>query len=255
MDYNARMFPHDDYSAAAAQPRHFATTQWSVILAAGDAGRANTREALAQLCETYWYPLYAYVRRRSPTSHEAQDLTQAFFAHLLEKEALAKAQPERGRFRAFLLSACKNFLTNQWSKDQAAKRGGGMGAIRLDFEAGDSRYQFEPAHELTPELLFERQWVTTLLNQVLENLRSELAATGKEDHFVELKSALTGDAAADDYEAAGQKLGISAAAAKQAAYRLRKRYRELLRAEVGRTVSGEEEIDDEIGRLFECLGG
>lgn len=235
--------------------RHFATTQWSVVLAAGDARNVDSREALAQLCETYWYPLYVYVRRRTNSSHEAQDLTQAFFAHLLEKEAIAKAQPERGRFRAFLLSAFKNYLANEWTKAQAAKRGGGKTELSLDFASGDSRYQIEPAHDLTPEKLFERQWVTTLLDHVLDNLRSELAAAGKENHFHQLKTALLGDAAADDYEQAAQALGISPAAAKQAAYRLRKRYKELLRVEVGRTVADRGDIDEEIHGLFESLGG
>jgi RNA polymerase sigma factor (sigma-70 family) len=239
---------------AGGERRHFATTQWSVVIAAGNAQRPDAREALAQLCEAYWYPLYAYVRRRVPSTHEANDLTQAFFAHLLEKEAIAKAQPERGRFRAFLLAAFKNFLANEWNKERAEKRGGGRAELALDFSKGDSRYQIEPAHELTPEKLYERRWVTTLLEQVLARLRLELKESGKEAHFDELKTALLGEASAEEYERAGAALGISPAAAKQAAYRLRKRYRELLRAEVARTVAHEDEIDAEIGRLFESLG-
>src|SRR5690348_10440721 len=146
--------PADSMDASSNPgPRRFATTQWSVVLAARDG--ANCRPALAQLCESYWYPLYVYVRRSAGNVHEAQDLTQAFFAHLLEKNAFAKADPDRGRFRAFLLAALKNFLANERDKKQAVKRGGSHTELSLNFDDGESRYQIEPAHELTPEKLFE----------------------------------------------------------------------------------------------------
>jgi RNA polymerase sigma-70 factor (ECF subfamily) len=235
-------------------PQHFATTQWSIVVAAGHADGAKSRVALSQLCEAYWFPLYAYVRRRVSQVDEAQDLTQAFFAHLLEKQALLKAERERGRFRAFLLTALKNFLTNEWYKEHAAKRGGGRSELSLDFTKGESDFKIEPADRLTPELLYERQWVLTVLNNVLEALRQELTSAGKGEQFEVLKGALTGEASADEYERAGASLGISPAAAKQAAYRLRKRYRDLFRAEVARTVAAEEDVDDEIGRLLETLG-
>ena len=234
--------------------QHFATTQWSVVVAAGTADSPTSREALSQLCETYWYPLYAYARRRVDNVHVAQDLTQAFFACLLERHTIAKADPNRGRFRAFLLTALQNFLTNEWEKARSVKRGGGKAELSLDFESGESRYQTEPVHDLTPEKLFERRWVLTILDQVLESLKSELSQAGRLQYFEQFKEALTGETAKDDYSKAAVELGITQTAAKQAAYRLRKRYRELFRQEVGRTLGPDEEIDQEIGRLLQHLG-
>lgn len=232
----------------------FATTQWSVVLAAGDQRNDDAHRALTDLCETYWYPLYAYVRRRVPSTHEAQDLIQAFFAHLIEKDAIARAQPDRGRFRAFLLTALKNFLANERGKARAEKRGGGKAQLSLDFDSAESRFQIEPSHELTPEKLFERRWVLTLIDQVLERLRCELDEAGRLAEFEELKDALIGEATADEYAQAATVLGITPAAAKQAAYRLRKRYRQLFREEVARTIARDEDVDDEIQRLLEHLG-
>jgi RNA polymerase sigma factor (sigma-70 family) len=237
-----------------ARKQHFATTRWSIVLAAGDVDRQGSRAALAQLCESYWYPVYAYVRRRVHDVHEAQDLTQTFFSYLLEKQTIARADPGRGRFRAFLLTALQNFLANEWDKARAAKRGGGKIELSLDFDAGESRYQIEPSHELTAERLYERRWVLTILDQVLESLRSELTQDGKPQYFEQFKGALTGEATAEGYTQAAVALGITPAAAKQAAYRLRKRYRELFRAEVARTVEREEDVDQEIGRLLSVLG-
>lgn len=224
------------------------------MLAAGQAVSRESRRALESLCRAYWFPVYAYVRRHASIAEDAQDLTQGFFAHLLDKDALGKAHPERGRFRAFLLTALKNFLANERQKARAEKRGGGKAALSLDFHAGESRYQFEPFHELTPEKLFERRWVLALLDQVLSSLRTELAEEGKELHFEQLKGGIVGEMSSDGYEQAAAALGISAAAAKQAAYRLRKRYRELFRLEVARTVAEDAEVDDEIGRLLGILG-
>ena len=234
--------------------QHFATTQWSVVVAAGGADSPISREALSQLCETYWYPLYAYARRRVDNVHIAQDLTQTFFACLLERHTIANADPNRGRFRAFLLTALQNFLTNEWEKARAVKRGGGKAELSLDFESGESRYQIEPAHDLTPEKLFERRWVLTILDQVLESLKSELSRSGRSQYFEQFKGALTGETATEDYSKAASELGITPAAAKQAAYRLRIRYRELFRQEVGRTLGPDEDIDQEIGRLLQHLG-
>ena len=232
---------------------HFATTQWSIVLAAGDIHHKASREALAQLCERYWYPLYAYVRRRVPERHEAQDLTQTFFSYLLEKQTIAQADRNRGRFRAFLLTALDHFLCNEWYKTRAAKRGAGRAELSLDFDSGESRYQIEPFHDMTPEKLYERQWVRTLLDQVLECLRIELIQSGKQDYFEQFKGALTDGSNSDDYTRAAVVLGITRAAAKQAAYRLRMRYRQLFRAEVARTVDRDEDIDHEIGRLLESF--
>lgn len=235
--------------------RHFATTQWSVVLAAGDDQRQDARTALTQLCEAYWYPLYAYVRRHTDDRHDAQDLTQAFFSYLLEKRAIARADRNRGRFRAFLLTSLKNFLANERDKANAEKRGGGKIEFSLDFDAGESRYQIEPSHALTAEKLFERRWVLTLLDQVLARLEGELAEAGKSEEFGQFKGSLTGGATADDYERAASVLGITPAAAKQSAYRLRRRYREIFRAEVARTVADDADVDDEINRLLETLAG
>lgn len=235
--------------------RQFATTQWSVVLAAAKTNRREAKIALAQLCETYWYPLYAYVRRRVGKVDEARDLTQAFFCHLLERHAIARADRERGRFRDFLLAAFKNFLSNEADRTRAKKRGGGKRPLSLDFESGESRYQIEPFHELTPEKLYERRWVLTLLDQTLERLRLELAAAGRAEHFEQFKDALTDEVTVADYERAAEALGITPAAAKQAAYRMRKRYRQLFREEVARTVADEADVDVEIGRLLASLGG
>lgn len=199
-------------------------------------------------------PLYAYVRRRIADVHEAQDLAQAFFSHLLEKQAIGRADPDRGRFRAFLVAALRNFLANQWEKARAEKRGGGKTLLSLDVHSGESRYQIEPAHELTPETLYERRWVLTLLDQVLGRLHTELAGSGKAEHFDQLKGALTDQFTAADYDRAAKALAVSPAAARQAAYRMRKRYRQLFREEVARTVAVEDEVDDEIGRLLAILG-
>lgn len=242
-------------SLAARRPtgdRQFHTTEWSVVLAAGAAEPAS-HDALSRLCEAYWYPLYACVRRRTGDAHQAQDLTQAFFAHLLENHGIERADPRRGRFRAFLLAALDNFLANEWNKARAAKRGGGRPAISLDFDTGESRYQIEPADTLTPEMLFERRWILTLLDRVLDALRVELAEAGKAEHFEQLKDGLTGETTAEQYERAAETLGITAAAARQAAYRMRKRYRQLFRAEVASTVANEAEVDEEIGRLLKIL--
>jgi RNA polymerase sigma-70 factor (ECF subfamily) len=234
--------------------RDFATTQWSIVLAAGKPDDSNAQVALGQLCELYWYPLYAYVRRRVENVDDAQDLTQAFFAHLLDKGAVAHADRSRGRFRAFLLTAVKNFLANEWRKEHAQKRGGQQRKLSLDFDAGESKYQLEPAHELTPERLYERRWVTILLDRVLEQVQAELAHAGKSEHFEHLKTGLTGESEAIDYSQIATALGMTPPAAKQAAYRLRKRYRQLFRDEVARTVADEGDVDDEIGRLLATLG-
>ncbi len=188
------------------------------------------------------------MRRQIRDVHEAQDLTQAFFTHLLEKHAIARADRDRGRFRTFLLTALKNFLANEWQKAAAEKRGGGKSPLSFDFDSGESRYQIEPSHDLTPEKLFERRWVLTLLDRVLETLQAELAAAGKPDNFQHLKTCITGQSSENELQRAADALHITPAAAKQAAYRLRKRYRQLFREEVARTVADEAEVDDEIGR-------
>lgn len=241
-----------EFPAHPSRP-HFATTHWSIVLAAGDTEKKGSREALAKLCESYWYPLYAYVRRIVRDVHEAQDLTQAFFSFLLEKQTISRADPDRGRFRAFLITAFKNFLSKEWEKGRAIKRGGGKSELSLDLVSGESRFQIEPFHELTPEMEYERRWVLTLLDQVLISLQNELSLEGKSAYFEHLKKAITKEANSEDFENAAKALGITPGAAKQAAYRMRKRYRELFRGEVARTIDSEDDIDEEIDRLMRCL--
>lgn len=247
------MLEHHEQPESADRARgQFATTQWSVVLAAGQ-GTLDCRPALEALCRGYWFPVYSYLRRSGAGIEQAQDLTQGFFAQLLEKGAISRADPERGRFRSFLLTALKNYAINEHKKECAVKRAGDRPILSLDFEAGESRYQIEPSHSLTPEKLFERRWVLTMLDQVLEILQSELKREGKDAQFQQLKAALLGEMTQAEYESAAVVLGLTAAAAKQAAYRFRKRYRELFRQAVARTVADESETDVEIGRLLASL--
>jgi RNA polymerase sigma-70 factor (ECF subfamily) len=231
----------------------FHTTHWSLVLAAGREGTPRSAEALAELCGKYWPPVYAYVRRRVADVHEAQDLTQEFFARLLEKQALGKADPQRGRFRAFLLTAVKNFLANERDRADAQKRGGGRAVLPFDFAATDSRLSAEPADTMTPERLFDRQWAVLLLETALARLRAEYDEAGKGTLFERLKGGLSGEAGLPLAEIA-RALDMTEAAVKSAAHRLRKRYRELLRGEVSETMADGEDIDDEIHGLFAALG-
>lgn len=234
------------------QPTNFPTTLWTVVLHAGRDEPAQARAALEQLCQGYWYPLYSFVRRRGYSPHDAQDLAQAFFVHLLEKRGLGRIDPEQGRFRTFLLASLKNFLANDWDRANARKRGGGKSIVSLEQESAESRYQLEPSHNLTPERHFERQWALTLLDQVLAALRDEYHADGKVDLFEELKAALTGQAGA--YAEIAARLRSSEGAIKVAIHRLRHRYRELMRARIAETV-GEGDVEDEMRHLLAVLSG
>jgi RNA polymerase sigma-70 factor (ECF subfamily) len=231
----------------------FLTTHWSLVVSAGRRDDSAAADALAELCERYWYPLYAYIRRRSPDAHTAQDLTQAFFARLLEQNLPAVAAPERGKFRAFLLTAVKHFLANERDRAAAQKRGGAARRLSLAFDDGESRWSREPAHDDTPERLFDRQWAVTLLDGVLVELRDECAAAGRARQFELLKSALAGERDRLPYADLAASLELTEEAVRQAATRLRRRYRELLRAAITRTVAGPDEVDDEIRSLFAVL--
>jgi RNA polymerase sigma-70 factor (ECF subfamily) len=220
------------------------------VLAAGKRNSPQSAAALAALCETYWYPLYAYIRRRGYGVDEAQDLTQAFFARLLEKSDLAAAQQERGRFRSFLLTSLKHFLANAWDHGRAKKRGGGRPSLSIDFGTAEDRYGMEPSHELTAEKIFERRWALVLLENVLARLHEESVQAGKSGIFDRLKVFLTGEKPAGSYDQLASELEISAGAMKVAVHRLRRRYRELLRAEIWQTVADPEEIEQEIRDLF-----
>ena len=232
----------------------FATTHWSLVLAAGKGAPADAQEALAALCETYWYPLYAYVRRQGHQPDDAQDLTQAFFARLLEKHYLQSADPERGRFRSFLLTAFKRFLSKERDRERAKRRGGGRKLLPLDFEAGERRYSLEPAHEATAEKIYEQRWALTLLDRVFVRLRDESDRAGKREGFNRLKVYLTGEAGTPSHQEAAARLAMTEGAVKVAVHRLRRRYRELLRDEIAQTLADPREVEDEIRALFAALG-
>jgi RNA polymerase sigma-70 factor (ECF subfamily) len=238
-------------SSSTPPPRGFATTRWSLVVAAQQKESPEAHGALADLCRLYWYPVYAYVRRRGHGAHDAEELTQAFFARLLEKDGLASVTPTRGRFRSFLLTACQNFLSNERERANALKRGGGR-VVSLDLADADGRYQREPAHQETAERLYERRWALALLARVVQRLREEYEGDGKGLLFDAIKGQLTGDGTAP-YAELGARLGMMEAAVKTAVHRLRKRYGELLREEIGETVATEAEIDDEIRALFRAL--
>ena len=238
---------------ASDAPGQFATTRWSLVLAAGQRASPEGAAALATLCGQYWYPLYAFARRRTGAVEEARDLTQEFFARLLEKDTLARAQPERGRFRAFLLTAFKNFLANEGARARAQKRGGGRAVLPLDFAWGDARYCREPADPWTAERLYDRQWTLLLLEQIFARLRARYEGQGKGRLFEQLKPFLTGDPAGTPYTAAGAALGMTEGAVKVAVHRLRKAYRELLQGAVAATVADPSDVRAEIMELFRCL--
>jgi RNA polymerase sigma factor (sigma-70 family) len=235
---------------SAPHPRFFATTRWSVVLAAG--GATDVAEtALAVLCRIYWYPLYAFVRRNGHAAHDAQDLTQEFFARLIAKEWLGEVARERGKFRSFLLAAMQHFLANEWRDAQRLKRGGGVTFVPFDARDAEDRYLHEPADALTPEQIYDRRWALDLLDRSLARLRSELDAAGKAAHFEALKFCLTGDKVA--LAEVSVQLGSSEGAIKVAVHRLRERYRELIRAEIAETVDGPERIEAELQELQAAL--
>jgi len=240
-------------SAAADR---FLTTQWSVVLAAGHASAEESAQALATLCELYWYPLYAFVRRRGYDPDVAQDLTQAFFTRVIEKAYLRDATPTRGRFRSFLLGSLKHFLANEWDRTQALKRGGGVVVLPLEVELGEgeTRYRLEPADDETPERLFERQWGLALLERVLARLREEFEQAGKGAQLEVLKPVLNGEPIDETYAQLGERLGMSEGAVKVAVHRLRRRMRALLLEEIARTVDDPRDVEDEVHHLFEVLG-
>ena len=239
------------------EPRgdRFETTHWSIVLAAGQRSSPDVDRALESLCRTYWYPLYAYVRRRVPNVHEAQDLTQEFFARFLEKDYVAEADPERGRFRAFLLTTFKHFLSKEWDKAKARKRGGGRPLVSLDFLSGESRFSVEPSENLTAEQVYSRQWAVTLLDRVMDRLRDGFVRAGKAPQFDQLKGFLIGEQAGVTYAAVADALGVTEGAVKMTVHRMRKRYRRLLRSEIGQTVASPGDVDDEIRSLFAVLSG
>jgi RNA polymerase sigma-70 factor (ECF subfamily) len=241
-------------SPSDASPGRFATTRWSVVVAARDGDASQAQAALADLCRAYWYPLYAFIRHQGHPADRAQDLTQEFFARLLEKDFLGDVDREKGKFRSFLLAACKHFLANEHDRERALKRGGGRQSFSIDFRDADGRYVHEPAHGETPEREFERRWALALLDRVLVRLRGEYEAGGKGRLFGLLKARLTGDAGGAPYARVAAELGLSEGAVKVHVHRLRERYRELLREEIVQTLDDPTQVEDEIRALFAALG-
>ncbi len=232
----------------------FATTHWSVVLAAGRADSPAARDCLEKLCQTYWYPLYAYVRRRGHAEADAQDLTQEFFARLLEHNWLIRARHSKGRFRSFLLMAMNRFLAKEWEKVKALKRGGGVLLVPLAaFGNAETRYAAEPATTSAPELAYDQQWAMTLLGEVLRPLRQEYERHGKAALFNALKPCLIGSREAQPYATLAAALGMTEGAVKVAVARLRQRYRGRLKEEVAKTVARPEDVDGELRHLLRVL--
>jgi len=234
-------------------PRYFLTTHWSVVLTAGQGASAGADAALEKLCGVYWWPLYAFVRRRGHGEHDAQDLTQEFFTRLLAKDFLRAVDRSKGKFRSFLLAALEHFLAKEWRRANAQKRGGKFNFVSINHDSAEQPYLQVPASNLSPEQFYEQQWATTLLNQTLGRLRDEFIASGKGAMFEDLKIFLTGEKQATSYAELAVKLGTTEAALKMAVSRMRQRYGELLRAEIANTVSCPEEIDGELRALFGAL--
>jgi RNA polymerase sigma factor (sigma-70 family) len=229
----------------------FPTTRWTLVVSAGAPDRKEARSALVSLCEGYWYPLYAYLRRRGYPADQAQDLTQDFFMRVLEGRYLDRADPEKGRFRSFLLTSLKFFVADEEDRHRAHKRGGGA-VLPLEFSSGEERYQCEPGHDETPERIFERRWALSVLDRVVERLRNEFVRHGRPEHFERLKVFLLGHSDAP-YAALAGEMNTSEGALKVAIHRLRKRYRELLRQEIADTVADPAEVESELRFLAAVL--
>jgi RNA polymerase sigma-70 factor (ECF subfamily) len=224
----------------------FPTTRWSLIVSSRQRPTDLSREALANLCGAYWYPLYAYVRCHGESAENAQDLTQGFFSRLLEKDYLNDFDPERGRFRTFLLASFRHYIINERHRQQARKRGGKPALLTLDLTNAEERYRREPSHNLTPEKVYERRWVSTLLERSMARLRAE---SSDQIRFERLQALLTGESA-DSYRRTAEELGMSEGALKVAVHRLRRRYGDLLREEIAETVASPKEIKDELSYLL-----
>jgi RNA polymerase sigma factor (sigma-70 family) len=233
---------------------NFRTTHWSIVLAAGNAGEPKALDAMSKLCGAYWYPLYAYVRRRGYRVEEAQDLTQEFFGRLLEKNSLEVANRERGRFRTFLLAMMGNFLNNEWDRARTAKRGGGHELISWDAQTAEERYQQEPSHEETPERIFERRWALTVLESAMIALREEYRSGGKAELFEALQVCLSGERSTEPYAGLAARLGLSEGAVKVAVHRLRQRFGDALRLTIVQTLGRAEDVEQELTHLISMLG-
>jgi RNA polymerase sigma-70 factor (ECF subfamily) len=243
--------PSSDPSPGTA--REFTTTHWSVVVEAGLTDSPNAAAAMARLCEKYWYPLYLYVRRKGHSTDDAKDLTQEFFARLLARNFLNAADRNRGRFRSFLLGALEHFLAREWTKGHAQKRGGGQPVFSLDELDAENRYLREPIDESTPDKIFARRWATTVLQHAMERLREECHAERKQEFMKRVEGLLSGEKSEAAYAQIGAELGLSEGAVKVAVHRLRRRFGELVRAEIAETVADSESVNDELRELFDAL--
>jgi RNA polymerase sigma factor (sigma-70 family) len=246
---------NQEHGSISGDPAQFRTTRWSVILLAAESHVPGSQAALTELCQHYWYPLYAFARRRGQAPHDAQDLTQGFFLHLLEHRALKRVDPLKGKFRSFLLASFQNFLADESDRARSLKRGGNLEFVVLDAEDAENRYQLEPTDQLTAEKIFDARWAMTLLTRAVNRLREQSAACGETARFEVLRVFVGVDVgkAPPSYEEVAKTLGVSVGAAKTAVHRFRKQYAAFLRQEVGRTVSDPAEIDEEIHALCEAL--
>jgi RNA polymerase sigma-70 factor (ECF subfamily) len=242
-----------DANSTSKPKDYFVTTRWTVVLSAGHKSSAQSDEALAELCQAYWYPLYAYVRRQGRSREEAEDLTQSFFASFLQRNYLEGLKSERGKFRAFLLASLKNFLANEWDKANRQKRGGGALHLSLDWQSADHRYQFEVQDAESPDRLFDREWAVALLERVLGQLQAENSTPEKARVFAAARSFLMLGRDAIPYERAAQELGMAEGALRVSVHRLRQRYRALLREEIAQTLSDPAAVEEELAALKEAL--
>jgi RNA polymerase sigma-70 factor (ECF subfamily) len=239
---------------APGGPQQFATTHWSLVLQAADSQAPAAAAALEQLCGAYWYPLYAFVRRSGHGPEEARDLTQEFFARLLQKKWIAEADPQRGRFRTFMVTALKHFLANEWHRSNALKRGGGREIIPLDGLEPEQHYALEPQDGATPESIYQRQWALTLVGRAQERLRQEMVAAGERERFEALEPTLAGERTTENYASLAEQFKVSETGVKSMVVRLRRRFRQLLLEEVRQTLSPEEDAESELRELFTALG-
>jgi RNA polymerase sigma-70 factor (ECF subfamily) len=240
-------------SSTARRQAEFATTHWSLVAAAAQGHSSDAKSALSELCQRYWYPLYAFLRRSGSDREQAEDLTQGFFLDLIEHQRIAVADPERGRFRTFLLASLKNFRSNRQRADQAIKRGGQAALVSIDFAAGEHRYRNEPYHELTPERLYERKWALQLLQQTLTALESEADQRGKSELFSQVRPLLAGGQLESSYTEIAERVGMTVGAVKVAVHRWREQFGREIRAEIRRTVASDEDVDSEIETLFQAM--
>jgi RNA polymerase sigma-70 factor (ECF subfamily) len=252
MDVKTERITGSEPISRGGSRRQFPTTRWSLILATREKPTTQARDALARLCTNYWYPLYAYVRCRCAHIEDAQDLTQGFFACLLEKNYLKDFNCERGRFRAFLLTAFRHFIANERDRERTLKRGGGQPPISLDMQEAERRYLLNAGHDLTPEKLYERRWALALLDRALERLRRELRPS---NHFDRMQVFLTGEPPGVSYNELASELRMSEGALKVAVHRLRRKFGEVLRAEIADTVASPEEVKEEMQYLLSVVSG